>query len=102
MSPVAAIIITVIVVAILCLCCYLAAKNKGEWVDDDEEYTEVVTETVTVHDGPQGAPGQVYAPGTNPPGTALCNSGHIFSVMYNCPYPDDTATCDNCQGVINW
>lgn len=100
MNPIVSIIIIGIVVAIICVCCYISAKNgSGDYVD--EEYTE--TTTTTEHfggnNGPQAA---TYAPGTNPPGTALCNSGHIFAFMTTNPYPDDTSTCDNCNQVINF
>jgi|ERR1711935_6944 len=101
MNPIVAIIISVIVIGICCVCCFL---NKGNmrFGDYEDEYVEETVTTTVHHDDGPAPTGQVYAPGTNPPGTALCNSGHIFSVMYNCPYPDDTATCDNCQGVIQW
>jgi hypothetical protein len=103
MSPVVAIIIVVIIVAVCCLCCYIASQNNMS--DDDVYEEEVITETVVEHHdggGYNGPPATVYAPGTNPPGTALCNAGHIFGQMYQNPYDDDTATCDNCQQVINW
>ena len=100
MNPVAAIIIVVIVVAVCILFCVISAKNN---LGDDDIYEETVTETVTYHDSP--APyKQVYAQGTNPPGTALCNAGHIFDFMTTTPYPEDPAgaICDNCQKNVNW
>merc|ERR1712166_1265855 len=74
-SAVVSAIIIIIVCVVVCGCCYVASKNQG---------------------------GQTYAPGTNPPGTALCNSGHVFAFMTTNPYPDDSSTCDNCQQVIQF
>ena len=62
------------------------------------------TKTTTVVEENEGQDqyGAVYVLGMNPPGTALCYAGHIFTFMTTNPYPGDTATCDNCIKIINW
>jgi len=94
-SPIVVIIIVVVVILIICICIYMAQNSNGDG-DDYEEETIVVEET-TYNDAPRPQL-PIYAPGTNPPGTALCNTGHIFANMYNDPYRDgNTPECDNCQ-----
>ena len=99
MNPVVVVVIVIICIAVCCLCCYIGAKNQ---VGDDYYNDEVIVEETVTHydDGPKMAEPTYYPPGTNPPGTAMTNDGHLFTYMTNNPYPDDTATCDNCQQVI--
>ena len=101
-SAVVSAIIIIIVCVVICGCCYVASKNQGSFDDGYEEETEVTTTTTTWDNNGQPQGGQTYAPGTNPPGTALCNSGHVFAFMTTNPYPDDSSTCDNCQQVIQF
>jgi len=103
-------IVTVVVILFVCVCIVLIAiygkGGHGEDYDDDYHEETVVTTTVVEEDGgPQASGygnGQTFAPGTNPPGTILCNSGHIFTYLNTNPYGDDSSTCDNCQNVIQF
>jgi hypothetical protein len=92
MNPIVAIIIVVVVCGFI----VVVGLNSRD-IEEDDDYEEVVETTVTEEHFDGQPAGQVYAPGTNPPGTALCNDGHIFQFMTTNPYPDDSTTCDNCQ-----
>ena len=86
MNPIVAIVIVVIVCAII----IIVAKNSNRIGDDDSYHSGVVEETIVTEHYDNAPPGQVFAPGTNPPGTALCNVGHIFQFMTGTPYPEDS------------